>query len=379
MNMHDFIFSSNRWNRATRHLIFWVCWFLFSGIVQISFNTTNAKDPLTNVWDIIYFQFIRSFARFPSILIFSYLIVYLLAPRFLLKRKYGKFAIWFFLSVLLLYASTYAFLYLCLEVFRINPFISHWPVFAYLFNSYYSNINFTGAVPTCCLILAIKYYKDWYVKQLRSEQLGKENIQAELQLLKAQIHPHFLFNTLNNIYSFVLNNDNRAAGLVDKLTGMIDYMRTECENALVPLVKETTLIKDYVGLEKVRYGNRLRLEVNINCEDEDQLIAPLLMIPFVENSFKHGTSQMLLHPWVKLQITCVGRQLFFELSNSKPSLAEPNKMTKGIGLYNVKKRLQLLYPGRYQLQIYSTEDSFNVSMQLVMEEYLQPHKTTAYA
>jgi hypothetical protein len=379
MNMHDFIFSSNRWNRVTRHLIFWVCWFLFSGIVQISFNTTNAKDPLTNVWDIIYFQFIRSFARFPSILIFSYLIVYFLAPRFLLKKKYGQFAILFFLSVLLLYASTYACLYLCLEVFRINPFISHWPVFAYLFNSYYSNINFTGAVPTCCLILAIKYYKDWYVKQLRSEQLGKENIQAELQLLKAQIHPHFLFNTLNNIYSFVLNNDNRAAGLVDKLTGMIDYMRTECENALVPLVKETTLIKDYVGLEKVRYGNRLRLEVNINCEDEDQLIAPLLMIPFVENSFKHGTSQMLLHPWVKLQITCVGRQLFFELSNSKPSLAEPNKMTKGIGLYNVKKRLQLLYPGRYQLQIYSTEDSFNVSMQLVMEEYLQPHKTTAYA
>jgi hypothetical protein len=377
--MHDFIFSSNRWNRIFRHLIFWTGWFLFSGIVQISFNTTNAKDPLTNIWDVIFFQFIRSFARFPSILIFSYLIVYFLAPKFLLKQKPVQFAIWFLLSVLLLYASTYAFLYLCLEVLQINPFIRHWPTWAYLFNSFYSNINFTGAVPTCCLILAIKYYKDWYLKQLRSEQLGKENIQAELQLLKAQIHPHFLFNTLNNIYSFVLNNDNRAAGLVDKLTGMIDYMRIEGENVVVPLGKEIMLINDYVGLEKVRYGDRLKLELNIDCENENQLIAPLLMIPFVENSFKHGTSQMLLRPWVSLQITCVGKQLFFELSNSKPSLTEPNKMTKGIGLYNVKKRLQLLYPGRHQLQIYSTEDSFNVSMQLLMEDYYQSHKTTAYA
>src|SRR5690349_17011849 len=107
MSLHDFIFSNNRWNRVSRHLVFWAGWFLFSGIVQISFNTTNAKDPLTNIWDVIFFQFIRSFARFPSILIFSYLVVYFLAPRFLLKKKFVPFAAWFFLSVLLLYTSTY--------------------------------------------------------------------------------------------------------------------------------------------------------------------------------------------------------------------------------------------------------------------------------
>ena len=225
------------------------------------------------------------------------------------------------------------------------------------------------------------------MKQRRSEQLGLENIQAELQLLKAQVHPHFLFNTLNNIYSFVLNRDDRAARLVDKLAGMIDYMRTEGENSFVPLEKEIRLIKDYVGLEKVRYGDRLDLQVNINAEDQHKLIAPLLMIPFVENSFKHGTSQMLRRPWVKLEITCVGNQLFFNLSNSKPSLTTPGKLNKGIGLNNVKKRLQLLYPGKHQLDIYSTDDSFSVNMQLLLEDKLpvaenklvQPETNTAYA
>ena len=98
------------------------------------------------------------------------------------------------------------------------------------------------------------------------------------------------------------------------------------------------------------------------------LIAPLLMIPFVENTFKHGTSQMLRRPWVKLNITCVGNQLFFNLSNSKPSVVTPGKQTKGIGLNNVKKRLQLLYPGKHQLDINSTEDSFTVNMQLLLED-----------
>ena len=235
-------------------------------------------------------------------------------------------------------------------------------------------------------MLAIKYYKDWYIKQRRSEQLGRENVQAELQLLKAQVHPHFLFNTLNNIYSFVLTGDNRAVDLVDKLTGMIDYMRTEGEKSLVPLEKEIRLIKDYVGLEKVRYGDRLDLKVDISCNDHRMLIAPLLMIPFVENSFKHGTSQMLRHPWVKLEITCVDNQLFFNLSNSKPSLTLPNKSNKGIGLNNVKKRLRLLYPEKHQLNIYSADDSFSVNMQLLLEDKLpmvenklQSKKTIAYA
>ena len=144
-------------------------------------------------------------------------------------------------------------------------------------------------------------------------------------MLKAQVHPHFLFNTLNNIYSFVLTGDHRAATSVDKLAGMIDYMRTDGENALVPLDKEIGLIKDYIGLEKVRYGNRLELKMEITGETQNMAIAPLLMIPFVENCFKHGVSVMRGNQWIHLIINIKDNQFHFRLSNSKPSNSPSQK------------------------------------------------------
>jgi len=368
MNLHDFIFSDNRRYRISRHLCFWLGWFVFSGIAQITFNTANDKDVLANIGDLIFFQFFRSLGRFPSILMFCYFIVYFLAPKFIQKRKFVQFALWFFLSLFFLYVLTSVSLYFYIEIVRGNPFVHYWPAFAYFFNSFYSNINFTGAVPTCCLMLAIKYYKNWYIKQRKSEQLSRENIQAELQLLKAQIHPHFLFNTLNNIYSFVLTGDRRAAELVDKLAGMINYMRTEGENALVPLEKEISLIKDYTGLEKVRYGNRLDLRVDIKGDYENKMIAPLLMIPFVENCFKHGASIMRGNQWIYLTINIKDNELDFCLRNSKPLNPPTQRNKKNIGLMNVKKRLQLLYPERYFLEIDSKEDVYKVHLRLRLQE-----------
>jgi sensor histidine kinase YesM len=368
MNLHDFIFSDNRRYRISRHLCFWLGWFVFSGIAQITFNTANDKDVLANIGDLIFFQFFRSLGRFPSILMFCYFIVYFLAPKFIQKRKFVQFALWFFLSLFFLYVLTSVSLYFYIEIVRGNPFVHYWPAFAYFFNSFYSNINFTGAVPTCCLMLAIKYYKNWYIKQRKSEQLSRENIQAELQLLKAQIHPHFLFNTLNNIYSFVLTGDRRAAELVDKLAGMINYMRTEGENALVPLEKEISLIKDYTGLEKVRYGNRLDLRVDIKGDYENKMIAPLLMIPFVENCFKHGASIMRGNQWIHLTINIKDNELDFCLRNSKPLNPPTQRNKKNIGLMNVKKRLQLLYPERYFLEIDSKEDVYKVHLRLTLQE-----------
>ena len=380
MNLHSFIFSDSRWYRISRHLCFWLGWFLFSGVAQITYFSKGLPVDFSQM---IEDQFMRSLNRLPGIFLFCYFVVYFLVPRFTRKGRFKQLINILLFSFLLLYLGTYVWF----RYVRFDPAMNSMPRYGFFYFSFYTNINFTGAIPTCCLMLAIKFYKNWYIKQRRSAQLSRENIQAELQLLKAQVHPHFLFNTLNNIYSFVLNKDNRAAGLVDKLAGMIDYMRTEGERSLVPLEKEIRLIKDYVGLEKVRYGDRLELQVDIDEADEHKLIAPLLMIPFVENSFKHGTSQMLRHPWVKLQITSVGNQLFFNLSNSRPSLSASGKLNKGIGLNNVKKRLQLLYPGKHQLDIYSTDDSFSVNMQILLEDklpaaendLLQPDKIIADA
>ncbi|MEO6489822.1 MAG: histidine kinase [Ferruginibacter sp.] len=242
----------------------------------------------------------------------------------------------------------------------ITPFIRK-------FFSFYSNINFTGVLPACCVMLATKYYKDWSGKQRETEMLQRENKLAELQLLKAEIHPHFLFNTLNNIYSFTLTASPQAADLVDKLSGMIDYIITEGEKNFVPVEKEIQLLNDYIGLEKVRYGDRLDLQVNIKGDYKHKLIAPLLMIPFVENCFKHGVSLTRGKQWIKLLILVKEDQLEFELSNSMPMLATATNGRGGIGLANVKQRLQLIYPGKHFLKIASVNNSFVVHLHVFLQ------------
>ena len=233
-------------------------------------------------------------------------------------------------------------------------------------------------MPACCLMLAIKYYKDWVMKQKQSEILVIENTQAELQLLKAQVHPHFLFNTLNNIYAFALTKQPRAAELVDQLTGMVDYMSKEGVRPLVPVEKELRMLQDYIGLEKIRYGDRLDMQLEITGDYKNKMIAPLLLIPFLENSFKHGTSKMRGMQWIRLSIFINDYTIDFDLSNSRPSLSQANNDQKsGIGLKNVQKRLQLLYPGKHQLSIESTSELFTVHLQLQLENYQTQEKRTS--
>jgi LytS/YehU family sensor histidine kinase len=218
------------------------------------------------------------------------------------------------------------------------------------------------------LFLSLKILKNWHLEQLKTETLAKENASAELQLLKAQVHPHFLFNTLNNIYSFALNQSALAGALVQKLSDMLNYMIHECDQPLVSLEKEIKLIQDYMGLEKVRYGDRLNMQVEINGEYKNKMIAPLLMIPFVENCFKHGASVMRGKQWIKLVINISNDQLDFNLSNSRPSQTIDINNKKGIGLINVQKRLQLLYPEDHLLKIESLSDTYVVHMQLSLQQ-----------
>src|SRR5687768_5010467 len=329
MNLHELIFSKGRY-RLYRHLIFWMAWILFSATVQL----TNFKPGPIALRDLVLYQLLRSVPRLPSFILFSYVTVYFLVPVFIPKRKYIYFFFCFLLFSFIVYWFNYFFLAPTFNLpanilgdrFQATPITG----FIRKFFSFYSNINFTGAIPACCLMLIIKYYKDWYKKQSEGEILIRENKQAELQLLKAQIHPHFLFNTLNNIYSFTLTESPQAAGLVDKLSGMIDYITTEGEKSFVPVEKDIQLISDYIGLEKVRYGDRLDMQVEINGEYKNKMIAPLLMIPFVENCFKHGASVMRGQQWIRVSIQIKEDQLDFHLSNSKPPQTINPNNKKGI-------------------------------------------------
>jgi len=212
--------------------------------------------------------------------------------------------------------------------------------------------------------LAIKLLKNWYLKQKEAAQAARENINAELQLLKAQVHPHFLFNTLNNIYSFIINDSPVATEAIKKLSTLLRYIIYDCNQPLVKLEKELTMIKGYIHLEKIRYGESFSMSLQIQGNAINKMICPLLLIPFLENSFKHGASQMLTHPWVSLDIVIEERDLYFNLSNSKPMLTAEKMVTKGLGLRNVKKRLAILYPETHVLNITDEVMSFSVSLKV---------------
>lgn len=205
-----------------------------------------------------------------------------------------------------------------------------------------------------------------HLKEEEKRILVKANAETEIELLKAQIHPHFLFNTLNNIYSFTLNRSPKAKKLTSDLTGIMKYMMNDCNVELIALAKEIKMLLHYIELEKVRYGNLLLIQTDIRGDYKNKTITPLLMIPFAENSFKHGASKMLKDPWIKLFIQADETVLHFSLSNSKPPDKSVSKKG-GIGLRNVRKRLELLYPQNHLLTIESTENTFMVNMQIPLQ------------
>ncbi|HEX6432468.1 MAG TPA: histidine kinase, partial [Niastella sp.] len=202
-----------------------------------------------------------------------------------------------------------------------------------------------GGITIGGIAASIKLMKHWYVKEQRNLQLQKENAEAQLQLLKAQVHPHFLFNTLNNIYSHTQNTAPVASQLVMGLSDMLRFMLYECNQQQVPLSKELKLIQDYITLEQIRYDNQLDVHIGLPVETENLGIAPLLLLPLVENCFKHGTSHMLEQPWLSLQVTIEKSRMHLKLMNGKVNEITKNNH-KGIGILNVRKRLSLLYPGK---------------------------------
>lgn len=365
MKVHDFISSDKPVYRIQRHLLFWMARFflifLFSyGVSFLNFLTTGESGFLDDIKECYQVGSMRLFID----MAYCYTIVYWLLPGFLFKKKFIAFTLLLtILTVLSLIVNS---------VFSIHFYdLLNQPREKLFTTIWLQVIHFIlGGPPVVCIaFLAIRMLKIWYIKEEEKVTITRENANAELQLLKAQIHPHFLFNTLNNIYSFTLAGHPQAATLADRLSGMMDYMSTEGEKEFVPVEKEIQLIKDYMSLEKVRYDERLDMQVEINGDYQNKMIAPLLMIPFAENCFKHGASVMRGKIWVKLNIIVRDNQLCFDLSNSKPLLPPAQHTKKGIGLMNVEKRLQLIYPGKHVLRIESTDAVYKVHLEVDLHEH----------
>ncbi len=338
-----FIFSSKY--RLLRHIAFWVVYTFLTAVIYVQFSD--------GVWSLQRQLFLGA-VWLPARILYCYPLMYWVLPKFLLKGKYVQFG----LIILLWFVAGWFLNYL----FRVYFFI---PLQEYL---QIKNIVRGGWQPGSFLLLTtaagltsiIVLFKYWFKKQQEWLQAEKEKVTAELQLLKAQIHPHFLFNTLNNIYSFSLEYSPKTPGLILKLSSLLSYMLYDCKSEEVLLEKEVEIMKNYIDLEKERYGNKIDISWNVEGGIKDKYIAPLLILPFLENAFKHGTSEQLEKPWLSVDISVKQDTLRCKIANSKNEYLPASP--RGIGIQNVKKRLAFLYPDRHELKMNDEGNFFVVSL-----------------
>ena len=372
MLQYPFIFSDAPKYRLKRHLLFWLAWWIFQGFLY-SFVAINSA---TLYWVRLPASMAESLIFLTVHMFLSYALMYFVIPRFLMKQRYWLTAMW--VTVLFFIAAAMS----AILSFTLIPFVrdgimgDHYvgPPRTLVINIFLALMaGLRGAITIGGIAAAIKLMKYWYVKEQRNLQLQKEKVASQLQVLKAQVHPHFLFNTLNNIYAHTQNTSPVASMLVMGLSDMLRYMLYECNQPLVPVSKEIKLLKDYCSLEQVRYDRHLDLQVNIAGSKQELYIAPLLLLPFVENCFKHGASNLVEQAWISLSISFEENRMKFKLVNSKPIDEKPVlKGNPGIGIANVRARLELIYPDKYELIITNEAEVFIVNLTMELEKQL-PH------
>ncbi|MCC6463645.1 MAG: sensor histidine kinase [Saprospiraceae bacterium] len=330
--------------RFALHVLLWAGY----ALVEYVANLPHYNDPQELVRQTLFFL--------PVIALPFYLIAYGLVPRLLWRGQ--KTLFWL----------SCALVFLLVMVVRLQW--TNW--YAWLnegitFDLPLSKIskNLFRDYAVIGFAVALKVIRDWDKKDRLASRLQLEKRDAELQFLRAQIHPHFLFNTLNNLYGLALTQSPHTADSILRLSGLLDFMLYQCNAERIPVEKELELIGHYLELERLRFGRRLQLEFRHPKSETGALLAPLLLLPFVENAFKHGASQTNDAVFINIRLAVEQHTLHFRVENSKPRQRPAAVETShGIGLQNIEKRLALLYPGHYQIQVRDAADTFTVDLKL---------------
>jgi LytS/YehU family sensor histidine kinase len=222
---------------------------------------------------------------------------------------------------------------------------------------------FKGANLVVWVAIAIRLFKLWYERHHAA-------LQAELDFLKSQIHPHFLFNTLNNLYALTLSNSPKSPNIVMGLSEILRYMLYECNVAHVDLKKDVEVLESYILIEKIRYEDRLDLSFTKTGDINAHQIAPLLLLPLVENAFKHGVSEKVGEAWINIDLAVKDNLLKFKVANSKAENVDQTtaKHYGKIGLENVRKRLQIIYPKAHEIKVFYEEEMFVAILEINLDK-----------
>ncbi len=337
------------WYRVLSHILFWLLYISFYVFQSAIFYKSIALWPaigsitLTAIIDILA----------------TYFTVYVLLPGFLLKKRYLAFSILFLISAAIFVISQRALGYYV----RYPLFYSHltdqlkgfWN-----FNPFYQFVSLYSVVG---LFTAVKMIKFWFFNQQMKAELEHRNKTSELALLRSQLNPHFLFNTLNNIDTLIMKDPQKASDSIIKLSEILRSVVYENED-LVPLANEVEYLNNYIDLQRLRLKDPDFVQFNVTGNVQQGMIAPMILIPFVENAFKHGIKNVS-SPGIMIKLDCGKSYIVFKVRNFINDAVVQNKdARKGVGMANTKRRLELLYPDNYELDIKKTADSYSVKLEL---------------
>lgn len=344
--------------RALLHVLFWA---ITAGAFYYMYSLRSTSVEKT--YPAAYLQFFYTVRFFVAIGV-SYSFLYFIVPL-------GKKKSLFWISLLVFISCWYAVFIILLKIeLGQFPQLSMRPENTWIHlvrdQFYYFFFIFGFFVAFC-------YFVDINDRQKELQKLEKfktEKIQLESTFLKSQVNPHFLFNTLNNIYALSLKKSTQTAVIIERLEALLHYMLYECKEDQVPLENEFLFNNSYIDLEKLRHrSDRCQVTVNIQGSPTQKKIAPLLLINFLENAFKHGTKTSFGKSWIHLDILVETKSMKFVLKNSKPVqpafLQGISEYKGGIGLKNVKRRLEILYPKKHELTVIDGEDDFEVQLSLI--------------
>lgn len=344
--------SRIKYQTVIQHLLFWMA-FLLSQAISYDWENT---DQLT-------FKLVPALftTTIPITIFLTYINLYLLMPAFYYRQKYVNYAATLLIA---LFAGG------LLMRFTTHVFILPWEQIHNPVRYKQENKNFWIPIrilrisfipfPVIAITMLIELMRNAYRQQKNLRELEKEKFSAEMGLLKAQINPHFFFNTLNSLYGLTLKGSDRAPKVVLRLSELMHYMLYETRSDKVLLEKEISHLENYISIEQMRFADRLDLSFLHSGDISGKTIAPLLLLPFVENAFKHGIANDA--GWITITLKVISNTLYLKVENSYPANAK--QTGHGLGLVNVKRRLELTYPGNYELHLAKNNDFFEAGLKL---------------
>ena len=358
MTVHSFVYSNNPRYRVFRHIVFWAVWIIYLVIITVMARTGAS---LIGFWPFVEYCFIEMLIATSVDMLLCYSVLYLLMPKFLLAEKY----FYFFLGLalfLLLDAALSSYFYTWL----INPIRTQLYHLPEMRSATFTNL--LHSLPSIMMMtsigMVIKFYKMWNVKKQELYLAKSEKMSRELKFVDTYIQPSFLPIMLKKIYAFSFSTANRVPDMIQQLQNIMSYLIDECNRPSVALSREIESIRNFIQLERLTNANGLTIEFEQTGDTDNLRIVPYLLFPLVENNFRQINDNITDKHWVNITIQVEGSRVILVLKNSKPVETSNLFNYETANLQQMRKRMDLLYPGSYKMNIIIEENTFIIRLEI---------------